>query len=74
MAITTISIHICSYVHISYCSNVTGGWSEQDVFMDVENSNSTMITCVTKHLTSFAVLLDSSGSISKPTVSIYVAK
>ena len=48
---------------------MTGGWSQQDVFMDVDNSNSTMITCITKHLTSFAVLVDSSGSISKPEVS-----
>ena len=58
-----------SYCCITNYSNMTGGWSEQDVFMDVDNSNSTMITCITKHLTSFAVLVDSSGSVSKPEVS-----
>ncbi|XP_065911452.1 adhesion G protein-coupled receptor L4-like isoform X3 [Dysidea avara] len=36
--------------------NNTGGWSEEGVFLDVENTNSTTITCVTKHLTSFSVL------------------
>jgi len=45
------------------CSNYTGGWSEEGVFLDVESTNSTSITCVTKHLTSFAVLVDSSGTI-----------
>ena len=49
--------------HIHH-SNDTGGWSEEGVFLDVENTNSTTITCVTKHLTSFAVLVDSSGTIN----------
>ena len=45
---------------------MTGGWSEEGVFTKFENPNSTTITCITKHLTSFAVLVDSSGTISKP--------
>ena len=45
-------------------SNQTGGWSEEGVILDLENTNSTTITCVTNHLTSFAVLVDSSGTIS----------
>ncbi|XP_065911567.1 cadherin EGF LAG seven-pass G-type receptor 1-like isoform X2 [Dysidea avara] len=44
--------------------NNTGGWSEKGVFLDVENTNSTTVTCITKHLTSFAVLVDSSGTIN----------
>ena len=51
-------------------SNATGGWSEQDVFVDVENSNSTTVTCITKHLTSFAVLVDYTGTVKESTVSI----
>ncbi|XP_065897877.1 adhesion G protein-coupled receptor L4-like [Dysidea avara] len=43
----------------------TGGWSEEGVFLDVENTNSTTITCVTKHLTSFAVLVDTTGAAQK---------
>ena len=51
------------YVYVMYIQpymyiyrNNTGGWSEEGVFLDVENTNSTTITCVTKHLTSFSVL------------------
>ena len=47
--------------HINF-SDDTGGWSEEGVFLDVENTNSTTITCVTKHLTSFAVLVDTTGA------------
>ena len=43
-------------------SDDTGGWSEEGVFLDVENTNSTTITCVTRHLTSFAVLVDTTGA------------
>ena len=46
------------------CSNDTGGWSEEGVFLDAENTNSTTITCVTNHLTSFAVLVDSHRTTS----------
>ncbi|XP_065911525.1 adhesion G protein-coupled receptor L3-like [Dysidea avara] len=45
--------------------NDTGGWSEEGVFLDAENTNSTTITCVTNHLTSFAVLVDSHRTTSK---------
>ena len=76
MAITFMHILLqCVYVqsHVIVsditCSNAMGGWSDRDVFMDVENSNSTTITCITKHLTSFAVLVDHSGTITDNDVS-----
>ena len=38
-------------------SNQTGGWSTKGLEVDKSNSNKTLITCLTSHLTSFAVLV-----------------
>ena len=34
-----------------------GGWFTEGVTVDTNNSNLTSVTCLTKHLTSFAVLV-----------------
>ena len=34
-----------------------GGWSTEGVTVDTNNSNLTSVTCLTTHLTSFAVLV-----------------
>ena len=44
--------------------NNTGGWSDEGVLLDDNNTNSTTITCVTKHLTSFAVLFQGARKVS----------
>ena len=38
-------------------SNQAGGWSQEGVQLDEYNSNETTVTCLTTHLTSFAVLV-----------------
>ena len=38
-------------------SNQAGGWSPEGVRLDEDNSNDTRVTCLTTHLTSFAVLV-----------------
>jgi len=47
------------------CSNQAGGWSQEGVSYDEDNSNDTRVTCLATHLTSFAVLV----SIKPGTVS-----
>ena len=38
-------------------SNQVGGWSTKGVMVDESLSNETSVTCLTRHLTSFAVLV-----------------
>ena len=38
-------------------SNQIGGWSVEGLTVDKINSNKTSVTCLTRHLTSFAVLV-----------------
>jgi len=42
---------------VYYHSNQAGGWSQEGVQLDKDNSNVTIVTCFTTHLTSFAVLV-----------------
>jgi len=44
------------------CSNQIGGWSEKGVDLHAESTDS--ITCVAKHLTSFAVLFRGAKKVS----------
>ena len=39
------------------CSNQMGGWSTEGLTVDRSQSNGTSVTCITMHLTSFAVLV-----------------
>ena len=43
-------------------SNQAGGWSQQGVRLDDNNSNETRVTCLATHLTSFAVLVSVRGT------------
>jgi len=54
-------------------SNNTGGWSEEGVTLDIENTNSTTITCVTTHLTSFTVLFQGAKKVSNSTTTVYLS-
>ena len=38
-------------------SNQIGGWSMEGLTVDKDHSNKTSVTCLTRHLTSFAVLV-----------------
>ena len=38
-------------------SNQIGGWSTEGLTVDKSHSNKTLVTCLTRHLTSFAVLV-----------------
>ena len=38
-------------------SNQIGGWSTEGLTVDKINSNRTSVACLTRHLTSFAVLV-----------------
>ena len=40
-------------------SNQIGGWSMEGLTVDKDHSNKTSVTCLTRHLTSFAVLVNS---------------
>ena len=42
---------ICCY------SNQIGGWSTEGLTVDESHSNKTLVSCLTTHLTSFAVLV-----------------
>jgi len=61
--ITTVSSSTCkssNYDPIDVddvCSNQVGGWSGEGVELDGDSSNETTVTCVSSHLTSFAVLV-----------------
>ena len=39
------------------CSNQIGGWSTEGLTVDESHSNKMSVTCITTHLTSFAVLV-----------------
>ena len=39
------------------CSNQIGGWSADGLTVDSSHSNENRVTCLTTHLTSFAVLV-----------------
>ena len=39
-------------------SNQIGGWSTDGLTVDTMHSNRTSVTCLTRHLTSFAVLVN----------------
>ena len=45
------------YTGFVFCSNQTGGWSTEGLTLDMTHSNKTSVTCLTRHLTSFAVLV-----------------
>ena len=38
-------------------SNQIGGWSTEGLTVDKSHSSKTLVTCLTRHLTSFAVLV-----------------
>ena len=40
-----------------FYSNQIGGWSTEGLTVDKVHSNITSVTCLTRHLTSFAVLV-----------------
>ena len=40
-----------------FCSNQIGGWCTEGMTLDKIHSNKTSVTCLTRHLTSFAVLV-----------------
>ena len=40
-----------------FYSNQIGGWSTEGLIVDKSHSNKTLVTCLTTHLTSFAVLV-----------------
>ena len=40
-----------------FYSNQIGGWSTEGLTVDKVHSNRTSVTCLTRHLTSFAVLV-----------------
>ena len=40
-----------------FYSNQIGGWSTEGLTVDKIHSNRTSVTCLTRHLTSFAVLV-----------------
>ena len=42
---------------IYFYSNQIGGWSTEGLTVDESQSNKTLVTCLTTHLTSFAVLV-----------------
>ena len=42
---------------IYFYSNQIGGWSAEGLTVDESHSNETLVTCLTTHLTSFAVLV-----------------
>jgi len=44
-------------MYYSLLRNQVGGWSTEGVIVDEMNSNRTSVTCLTTHLTSFAVLV-----------------
>ena len=60
-------------MHVYMYSNNTGGWSEEGVILDIENTNSTTLTCVTTHLTSFAVLFQGAKKVSNNTTTVYLS-
>ena len=61
----TIRIIICD----SWCcysdQAAAGGWSTKGLSVDKSHSNKTSVTCLTKHLTSFAVLVNIKGADKK---------
>ncbi|XP_065905004.1 uncharacterized protein [Dysidea avara] len=46
--------------------NLAGGWSQEGVKLDDDKSNDTRVTCLTNHLTSFAVLVSVRGTEPTP--------
>ena len=53
-------------------SNQIGGWSTEGVIVDRSNSNDTLVSCLTKHLTSFAVLVSIQDERPVRTESIFL--
>jgi len=70
----TRNMHLTCRLFVLYMySNNTGGWSEEGVTLDSENTYSTTITCVTTHLTSFAVLFQGVKKVSNYTTTVYLS-
>ena len=44
-------------IAVCNCSNQVGGWSTKGLVLDESQSDETSVTCLTQHLTSFAVLV-----------------
>ena len=44
-------------VDVRNCSNQVGGWSREGVMVDENLFDETSVTCLTQHLTSFAVFV-----------------
>ena len=53
-------------------SNRIGGWSTEGLTIDRSNSNNTLVTCLTTHLTSFAVLVSIQDERPVRTESIFL--
>ena len=51
------ALELSSYNSLMVYSNQVGGWSTEGVDLDTNHSNKTSVTCLTTHLTSFAVLV-----------------
>ena len=49
-------------MYVCNCSNQVGGWSTKGLVLDESLSDETSVTCLTQHLTSFAVLVKISGT------------
>ena len=63
---------MCSYfISIYVHSNQTGAWSKIGVKFDQDHSNETTVTCLSTHLTSFAVLMSIQNE-TQPQVAMYI--
>ena len=52
-------------------SNQIGGWSTDGLTVDTVHSNRTTVTCLTRHLISFAVLVNAQNENSVRIYSVY---
>jgi len=55
--VSNTKVNTIKYLAINCDSNQAGGWSQEGVVLDKDNSDESKVTCLATHLTSFAVLV-----------------